>query len=90
MKRSSTHIATPPGATIKEHLVEHNMSIKEFTLKMDMTEDKIAELINGDTLLTPDLAIRLEAVLGIPSSFWNNLESIYREKLLFIQNENNK
>ena len=27
------------------------------------------------------MAVKLEMVLGIPASFWTNLESIYREKV---------
>lgn len=34
------------------------------------------------------MAMRLEMVLGVPAHFWNNLESIYREKLLDVQAEN--
>lgn len=82
MTRSKTVIAIPPGATIKEQLNDRGMSQKEFASRMDMSEKHISHLINGDVQLTPDVAYRLELVLGLPSSFWNNLESIYREKLI--------
>ncbi len=88
MTRSKTVIATPPGATIKEQLNDRGMSQKEFASRMDMSEKHISHLINGDVQLTPDVAYRLELVLGLPSSFWNNLESIYREKLIKVQVEN--
>ena len=45
-------------------------------------------LINGQVHLTADVALRLEAVFGIPASFWNNLEAIYCEKLAKIKAEN--
>lgn len=86
--RSRTYIATPPGATIKEQLVNRNMSQKEFAIRMDMSEKHISKLINGDVQLTPEMAMRLELVLGLPAHFWNNLESNYREKLLKVQAEN--
>ena len=86
--RSRTYIATPPGATIKEQLVNRNMSQKEFATRMDMSEKHISKLINGDVQLTPEMAMRLELVLGLPAHFWNNLESNYREKLLKVQTEN--
>ena len=38
--------------------------------------------------LTPDVAVRLESVLGIPAQFWNNLEAIYQEKLIKAKEEN--
>ena len=88
MARSRTYIATPPGATIKEQLIDRGMSQKEFASRMDMSEKHISKLINGEVGLTPDVAMRLEMVLGVPARFWNNLESIYREKLQAVQAEN--
>ncbi len=88
MVRSRSYIATPPGATIKEQLSDRGMSQKEFAARMDMSEKHISKLINGDVHLTPDVAVRLELVLGVPAKFWNNLESIYREKLVKVEMEN--
>ncbi|MBO7564369.1 MAG: HigA family addiction module antidote protein [Clostridiales bacterium] len=86
--RSRTYIAIPPGATIKEQLSDRCMSQKEFAARMDMSEKHISKLINGDVQLTPDMAIRLETVLGVPAKFWNNLEAIYREKIIKAESEN--
>ena len=82
MVRSRSIIATPPGATIKEQLIDRGMSQKEFAVRMDMSEKHISRLINGDVQLTPEAAVRLEMVLGVPAKFWNNLEAIYREKIV--------
>ena len=78
MVRSRSYIATPPGATIKEQLNDRGMSQKEFAARMDMSEKHISKLINGDVQLTPETAVKLEMVLGVPAKFWNNLEAIYR------------
>lgn len=88
MARSKSYIATPPGATIKEQLVDRGMSQKEFAARMDMSEKHISKLINGEVQLTPDCAVRLEMVLGVPAKFWSNLEAIYREKLVKVKAEN--
>lgn len=88
MMKSRTFIATPPGATIKEQLNDRGMSQKEFAARMDMSEKHISKLINGEVMLTSDVAMRLEMVLGLPAHFWNNLENIYREKLLQVELEN--
>ena len=88
MVRSRSFIATPPGATIKEQLNDREMSQKEFAVRMDMSEKHISRLINGDVQLTPDVAGRLEMVLGVPARFWNNLEAVYREKLNKVKEEN--
>ena len=55
---------------------------------MDMSEEHISKLINSDVQLTPETSARLEMVLGIPASFWNNLEAIYRNRLRKIKTEN--
>ena len=88
MVRSRSYIATPPGATVKEQLNDRGMSQKEFAARMGMSEKHISKLINGDVQLTPDVAVRLEMVLGVPAKFWNNLEAIYREKLVKVAAEN--
>lgn len=80
--RSRSYIATPPGATIREQLNDRGMSQKEFSVRMDMSEKHISKLINGDVQLTAETAVRLEMVLGTPAKFWNNLEAIYREKIV--------
>lgn len=82
MVRSRSIIATPPGATIKEQLKDRGMSQKEFATRMDMSEKHISKLINGEVQLTSEVVVRLEMVLGVPAKFWNNLEAIYREKLI--------
>ena len=82
MIRSRSYIAIPPGATIKELLDDRGMSQKEFAARMDMSEKHIIKLVNGDVLLTPEISMKLEMVLGVPARFWNNLEAIYREKII--------
>lgn len=89
VRKSRTYIASPPGATIKEQLDDRGMSQKEFAFRMELSEKHISRLINGDVQLTPEVAMRLESVLGIPAHFWNNLESIYQEKLVRVRDENN-
>ena len=88
MVRSRRTIAVPPGATIKEQLGERHMTQKEFALRMGMSQKHISKLINGEVQLTPEVAMRLEMVLGVPAYFWNNLEIIYREKIIRAEAEN--
>lgn len=76
------YIATPPGETIKEQLSDKGMNLKDFADKMNMSEESIKALISGDMRLTPEIAAKLEKALGVPANFWNNLEAIYREKIV--------
>ena len=88
MQRSHSTIATPPGVTVKEQLIDRGMQQKEFAVRMGMSEKHISKLINGEVQLTIDTARRLEMVLGLPAQFWCNLETIYRENLLKVNEEN--
>lgn len=88
MTNSNTYVATPPGVTVKEQLQIRGMSQKEFAKRMNMSEKHISKFLNGEIILTKDMAIRLEMVLGLPAKFWNNLEAIYREKLELVRVEN--
>ena len=88
MVKSRSFIATPPGATIKEQLLDRGLSQKEFAVRMGMSEKHISKLINGEVQLTSEVAVRLEMVLGVPAKFWNKLEATYREKLVKAKVEN--
>lgn len=63
---------------------------KEFALKMDMSEELAEELIQGNILLTPEIAARLESIFGVPAEFWNKMEEIYRDKIVKIEAEKAK
>ena len=86
--KSKTIIATPPGATIREQLEDRGMTQKEFAARMGISAKHASQLVNGEVQLTPDMALRLEYVLGVPAKFWLNLEAIYQEKCARIQTEN--
>ena len=88
MKRSQNIIAIPPGETIKEQLVERGMKQKEFAVRMGMSEKHTSKLINGEVQLTVEMARKLEMVLGVPTQFWCNLESLYREDIIKVKEEN--
>lgn len=88
MNCSHTYIAIPPGETIKEQLSFRSMSQKEFALRMGLTEKHITNLLKGRVQLTSNVAMRLESVLGVPAVFWENLEALYRETLIKVEEEN--
>lgn len=88
MIKSRTYIAVPPGETLAEQLENRGMSLKDFVDSMDMPENTIEDLLRGDIQLTPSIASRLEIALGIPASFWLNYESLYRDTLSKVHEEN--
>lgn len=88
MLNSRTYVAIPPGATIKELLVDRGMSQRDFAARMNLSEKHVSRLVNGEVQLTPEVANKLEMVLGAPASFWSNLESNYRNAIIKVNDEN--
>ena len=74
-------IVTPPGETLAEMLEERGMSQAELAKRTGRPMKTINEIIKGKTALTPATALQLERVFGVPASFWNNREQLYRENL---------
>ena len=71
-----------PGETILELLEVNCMSQLDLAIKLGMSKKTINEIIQGKAAITPLTALKLEYVFNISSSFWNNLESNYRDALI--------
>lgn len=66
-----------PGETIGEIIQDRNISQKELAIRTGFTEKHISTVINGQKNISADLAMKLEYALGIPASFWRNLQTNY-------------
>jgi len=80
--------AVPPGETLKETLETIGMSQAELAERTGRPKKTINEIIMGKTAITSETALQLERVLGVPASFWNNLERNYQERLARRKEEN--
>ena len=81
-------IAIPPGETLKEVLEDRNLKQVDFCKRLGVSEKMISQIINGVAPITPQTAFKFESVLGIPASFWINLESNYQEVKQRLEIEN--
>lgn len=70
-----------PGDTILELLELNSMTQLDLSDKTGINKKTINEIIKGKAPITTTTALKLEYVFNIPASFWNNLESNYREVL---------
>lgn len=70
-----------PGETILELLEVNCMTQLDLSDKTGINKKTINEIIKGKAPITTSTALKLEYVFNIPASFWNNLESSYRESL---------
>lgn len=71
-------IVSPPGSTLAELLEERGMTQADLATRMGRPKKTISEIVNGLAAITPESAIQLERVLGVPAEFWNNRETQYR------------
>lgn len=71
-------LAIPPGEYIAEVLEEYGMSQAELARRMGRPAQAVNEIIKGEKSITPDTALQLEKVLGLPAALWLGLESEYQ------------
>jgi HTH-type transcriptional regulator/antitoxin HigA len=68
-----------PGIDLAEKLEELTMGPKEFAIRTDKPEKTIIAILNGNSSITPDMAVQFENVLKIPAHFWLNRQRNYDE-----------
>lgn len=73
--------AVPPGRTLLETIEHLGIDQKELAARTGMAAKTINQIVKGKAPLTPDTALRLERVTGLPARTWNNLEANFREQL---------
>ena len=78
-----------PGETIKEVLSEKNMSQEELAFRTNYSAKHISEVVRGKKDISSEFANRLEYALGIPSTFWMNLQNNYDKEVFEINSLNN-
>ncbi len=72
---------SPPGETLSEVLEDAGMSQAELARRTGRPNKTINEIIQGKAGITPETALQLERVFGIPARFWIAREQHYREAL---------
>ena len=79
--------AIPPGETLLETIEALDMNQKELAVRIGISEKHIVDIVKGKGPITPETALKFEKALGVPASFWNNLERNYRDTLARLENE---
>jgi addiction module HigA family antidote len=58
----------------EEFLRPLGVTQRELATRLGVSYPRINELIHGKRAVTPDTALRLEQLLGMPAQFWLNLQ----------------
>ena len=70
-----------PGETLQETIETLGITQAELAKRMGRPVKTINGIIKGRVEITPETALQLEKVLGVPARFWVNLEGNYRHAL---------
>jgi antitoxin HigA-1 len=73
-QRPPTH---PGEMLLEEFLKPLNISQTDFAERIGVSYPRLNELIHGKRGVTPDTALRLAQVLGMPADFWLGLQIDY-------------
>lgn len=73
-----SNMAIPPGKYLEEVLEDLGMGKTELAKRMDRPAAKLSAIFKGEKAITPETALRLEKVVGVPAHIWTGLESEYR------------
>lgn len=68
----------PPGEYLAEVINEMGMSKDELAKRMNRPAPKLSAIFKGEKAITPDTALQLEKVVGVPAHIWTGLEAEYR------------
>src|SRR2546427_4446532 len=77
----SPDYAVPPGDTLLEVMESLGITQADVAERPGRPSKTINEIVKGKAGITPETALQLERVLGVPAGFWNTLEQNYRTAL---------
>ncbi|QHT65385.1 HigA family addiction module antidote protein [Rhodocytophaga rosea] len=77
-----------PGEILAQELKERGIKQSEFAEELLMAYSQLNEIIKGKRSISADLAIILDAALGIPAVFWTNLQAKYDLEVALVKKTN--
>lgn len=66
-----------PGAGLKDDLDELGLSIAEAAKALGVTRQQLYKLVNGQSGISPEMAVRLEQVIGSTADHWLRLQAAH-------------
>ncbi|MHB8211166.1 MAG: HigA family addiction module antitoxin [Acidithiobacillus sp.] len=73
---SEMHNPAHPGEVLREYLPE-GMSVTDAAKALNVTRQALSALLNGRSGVSADMALRLEAALGVEAGFWLRMQVAY-------------
>lgn len=82
-------MASHPGYYIDEIIEDMGVTQKEFAIRLGTTPKTISKLVNGETGISNDLALKLASLLNSSPEMWLNLQKSYDAKILDFKKKSN-
>ena len=70
-----------PGETIKEIILDRNMTQEELMVRTNSSKEYISDVISGRKAISDRFANALKKLFDIPTEFWINLQSICEKNI---------
>jgi addiction module HigA family antidote len=70
---SEMHNPAHPGEVLREYLPE-GMSVTDAAKALNVTRQSLSAVLNGRTGVSAEMALRLEAALGVEAGFWLRMQ----------------
>lgn len=85
MKEYKDIVAFHPGYYIADIIEDMGISQAEFATRMGTTAKTLSNLVNGQANISNDIAKKLSVMMGTSADVWLNLQNVYDQKLIEIQ-----
>ena len=76
----SPDYSVTPGEVLQTELDARGLTQAELAIRTNLSAKHVNQVIKGNATLSPEMALRLERALGIPSQVWNALEANYQDR----------
>ena len=70
-----------PGEHVKEELDALEVPREVFAQTLNVTTERLSDLLEGRTGMDADMALRLAHYFGNPAEFWMSLQNLYELRL---------
>src|SRR5450756_2317855 len=70
----------PPGETLRDTIEAMGMSQADLSRRTGLSAKHINQIVQGTAPISPDTALALERVVGVPARFWLTLEANYQSR----------
>lgn len=66
-----------PGGLIAEYLEDNDVSLRALARNLDVSPSALSKVTTGKTAISPEMALKLEAGLGIAARLWLAMQATY-------------